>query len=95
MLLPTENRWLSVATASGPTGLPETTVRFRDRRWIFPAEECVLLPVANTSAEWIARWIGGEVLAALAAAGRPAPPLIQVSVDECLGQHAVWEATVA
>jgi 6-pyruvoyl tetrahydropterin synthase/QueD family protein len=37
MLLPTENRWLSVATASGPTGLPETTVRFRDRRWIFPA----------------------------------------------------------
>jgi 6-pyruvoyltetrahydropterin/6-carboxytetrahydropterin synthase len=70
-------------------------VRFRDRRWIFPAEECVLLPVANTSAEWIARWIGGEVLAAFAAAGRPAPPLIRVSVDECLGQHAVWEATVA
>lgn len=91
MLLPTENRWLSVVTTQGPTGVPETIVRFRDRRWIFPADECVLLPVANTTAEWIARWIGHEVLAGLAAAGRPAPSVLRVAVDECLGQHAVWE----
>ena len=91
MLLPTQNRWLSVVTTQGPTGVAETIVRFRDRRWIFPADECVLLPVANTTAEWIARWIGHEVLAGLAAAGRPAPSVLRVAVDECLGQHAVWE----
>ena len=55
------------------------------------ADECVLLPVANTTAEWIARWIGHEVLAGFAAAGRPAPSVLRVAVDECLGQHAVWE----
>lgn len=93
MLLPTSNRRLEITTAPGPTGRPETTVRFGDRRWVFPADECVLLPVANTTAEWIARWIGGEVLATLAAPGRPAPRLLRVAVDECLGQHAVWEHT--
>jgi 6-pyruvoyltetrahydropterin/6-carboxytetrahydropterin synthase len=93
MLLSTSNRWLEVTTSPGPTGVVETTVRFGNRRWVFPADECVLLPVANTTAEWIARWIGGELLAALAAPGRPAPRLLRVAVDECLGQRAVWEHT--
>ena len=91
MLLPAENPLLRVATAIGPTGVPETTVRFRDRRWIFPADECVVLPVRNTTAEWIARWIGQELLAALAASGRPFDGTLRVCVDECLGQAAVWE----
>ena len=91
MLLPTQNRFLAVATAPGPGGRPETIVTFRDRRWVFPADECVLLPVANTTAEWIARWIGGEVRGVLAARGLPAPVMLRVEVDECLGQSAVCE----
>jgi 6-pyruvoyltetrahydropterin/6-carboxytetrahydropterin synthase len=91
MLLPTENRFLQVTTASGPGGRAETTVTFGDRRWIFPADECVLLPVANTTAEWIARWIGGELRALLAARGLPAPAVLRVEVDECLGQSAVCD----
>ncbi|MEI7861958.1 MAG: hypothetical protein WCJ21_04980 [Planctomycetota bacterium] len=55
------------------------------------AIECVLLPVANTTAEWIARWIGGELIAALAAAGAPPAGRVRVEVDECAGQSAVWE----
>lgn len=91
MLLPAENPRLAVTTAAGPTGVMETTVRFGDRRWVFPADECVILPVRNTTAEWIARWIGLELRAALAAAGRPLPGTLRVMVDECLGQSAVWE----
>jgi 6-pyruvoyltetrahydropterin/6-carboxytetrahydropterin synthase len=91
MILPAENRLLAVTTDPGPTGVMETTVRFHDRRWVFPAAECVILPVRNTTAEWIARWIGHELLAALAASGRPLPETLRVSVDECLGQSAVWE----
>ena len=91
MLLPTENRFLDVATAAGPLGGQEVTVRFGDRRWVFPAAECVLLPVANTTAEWIAGWIGGELRARLAAAGTPVAGRLRVAVDECLGQSAVWE----
>jgi 6-pyruvoyltetrahydropterin/6-carboxytetrahydropterin synthase len=91
MILPAENPLLAVTTEPGPTGVQETTVRFDDRRWVFPAAECVILPVRNTTAEWIARWIGHELLAALAASGRPLPATLRVSVDECLGQAAVWE----
>jgi 6-pyruvoyltetrahydropterin/6-carboxytetrahydropterin synthase len=91
MLLPDRNPLLALTTAQGPTGRPETTVSFADRRWVFPADECVILPVANTTAEWIARWIGTELIAALTAAGSPVTGRIRVVVDECLGQSAVWE----
>lgn len=91
MLLPTGNRFLAVETAQGPLGGEEVTVRFADRRWVFPAEECVLLPVANTTAEWIAGWIGGRLIESLAALGTPLAGTLRVMVDECLGQSAVWE----
>lgn len=91
MLLPTRNRFLEVTTATGPLGGPEVTVRFGDRRWVFPAAECVLLPVANTTAEWIAGWIGGRLIERLEAAGTPLPGPLRIAVDECLGQSAVWE----
>jgi len=92
MLLPTANRWLTVETAAGPHGSDEVTVTFRGRRrWIFPADECVLLPVANTTAEWLARWIGAELGAALATSGHARHGALRVTVDECLGQSATWE----
>lgn len=91
MLLPTRNRLLSVDPSQGPEGHAEVTVRFGHRRWIFPADECVLLPVANTTAEWIAAWLGGEIVTALAAAGEPVKGRIRVAVDECDGQEGVWE----
>ena len=91
MLLPTRNRLLEVVESIGPGGLPEVTVRFERRRWVFPADECVLLPVANTTAEWIAAWIGDALTTALAAAGKPLPGRLVVAVDECAGQEGVWE----
>lgn len=98
MLLPTQNRLLSVSTAAGPTrdgvaGPAEVTVRFQNRRWVFPADECLLLPIENTTAEWLARWIGRELLDAMAAAGSPITGRLTIEVDECLGQSAVWEVT--
>ncbi len=91
MLLPTTNAFLDVATARGPLGKDEMIVTFSDRRWVFPADECVLLPVSNTTAEWIATWIGEQLLESLAATGEPLPETIRIEVDECLGQSAVWE----
>jgi len=96
MLLPTQNRLLDVSTAAAPPGeaapgRSEVTVRFKDRRWVFPADECVLLPVANVTAEWLARWIGRELIAAMEAAGSPIRGGLRIEVDECLGQTAAWE----
>jgi len=90
MLLPTRNPLLDVSTAEVGAGRAEVTIRFRDRRWVFPADECVLLPVQNTTAEFLARWIGHELVAAMAAAGSPLAGRLRVEVDECLGQSAVW-----
>jgi nucleoside-diphosphate-sugar epimerase len=47
--------------------------------------------VANTTAEWIASWIGAELVKALADAGHVVRGRLRVTVDECLGQTAVWE----
>lgn len=92
MLLPTKNQFLAVEHTPAAAGrAAEVTVRFKDRRWVFPADECVLLPLENTTAEWIARWIGHELLAAMAAAGSPVTGSLRIEVDECLGQSAVWE----
>lgn len=92
MLLPGRNPLLAVAATRGPEGQDECTVRFGDRRWVFPADECVVLPVANTTAEWIAEWIGREIVAGLGAAGKPPQGRLLVAVDECEGQEGVWEA---
>lgn len=91
MLLPASNPRLVVAATVGPEGQDEVTVRFGSRRWVFPAGECVMLPVANTTAEWIATSIGRELVAALAAAGKPLTGRILVAIDECEGQEGVWE----
>ena len=90
MLLPTRNRLLRVSEQT-VAGQAEVEVRFENRRWVFPADECRLLPLANTTAEWLAHWIGEELLAAFAQAGQPLTAGLRVEVDECLGQAAVWE----
>ena len=65
----------------------EVTVTFEERRWIFPLDDCVLLPVANTTAELVARYIGERLIAGM----QPKPEKLIVSVDECDGQQGVCE----
>jgi 6-pyruvoyltetrahydropterin/6-carboxytetrahydropterin synthase len=93
MLLPTANPRLTVHRDVGPGGGDEVSVHFERRRWVFPAEECVLLPMVNTTAELLARWIGQQLIERLSAAGRRLPAWIRVEVDECLGQSADWQTT--
>lgn len=85
VLLPTDHPSIQVSTAGA-----EVTAQFEDRRWVFPKSDCVLLPVANTTAELVARYIGEQLLAALAAAGFQ-PMSLEVAVDECQGQQGVCQ----
>ncbi len=86
MLLPTGHPSIKV-----DAGEREVEVTFEDRRWVFPREDCVLLPVENTTAELIANYIGGRLLETLAAAGQQPPELLRVEVDENHGQLGVCE----
>jgi 6-pyruvoyltetrahydropterin/6-carboxytetrahydropterin synthase len=67
----------------------ETTATFRDRRWVFPNEDCVILPVINTTAEEIARVIAERVRDATRPKFGDAIEWIEVAVDENHGQWGV------
>lgn len=67
----------------------ETTAVFRERRWVFPNEDCVILPVVNTTAEEIARVIAERVRAATREKFGDAIDWIEVAVDENNGQWGV------
>jgi 6-pyruvoyltetrahydropterin/6-carboxytetrahydropterin synthase len=86
MLLPTEHPQIRVVADDR-----EVTATFEDRRWVFPRCDCVLLPVPNTTSELLAQWIGGRLMAELAARTGARPDRVRVEVDECFGNVAVWE----
>jgi 6-pyruvoyltetrahydropterin/6-carboxytetrahydropterin synthase len=84
MLLPASHPEIRVADDGR-----EVTVTYADRRWVFPSGDCRILPVPNTTSEMLARYIGGQLQAALQQAGAKLERL-QVEVDECDGQIGVW-----
>ena len=86
MLLPADSPLIKVAVEGS-----NAVARFRDRFWSFPAEECVILPVANTTAELLARYIAGRLLDGMKARGWADPAAVRVEVEECFGQSAEVE----
>ncbi|MFN4258984.1 MAG: 6-pyruvoyl trahydropterin synthase family protein [Gemmataceae bacterium] len=86
MMLPTRNPLIVVEP--GPRGVH---VRYRDREWLFPREDCVLLPIENTTAELLARHIGQRLLADLAQQAHYRPEVLRVEVEENIGQSATYE----
>jgi 6-pyruvoyltetrahydropterin/6-carboxytetrahydropterin synthase len=86
MMLATENRHISVE--AGPKSVH---VRYRDREWLFPREDCVLLPIENTTAELLARYIGQRLLADLRQHHGYRPAVLRVEVEENIGQSASYE----
>ncbi|WZP00010.1 6-carboxytetrahydropterin synthase [Isosphaeraceae bacterium EP7] len=65
--------------------------RYKGRRWSFPKEECVLLPIANTTAELLASYFAERLREELEARGLVIPPLIRIEIEESFGQLAVME----
>ena len=86
MLLPLRHSAIQVQA-----GEREVEVRFEDRRWVFPREDCVLLPIENTTAELLAFWIGCGLRDRIAnqTGGRLAK--LRVEVEENFGQWAICE----
>jgi 6-pyruvoyltetrahydropterin/6-carboxytetrahydropterin synthase len=89
VLLPTQHPQIHVT--ANQTSVEAT---FDDRRWVFPRGDCVLLPVANTTAEMLARYLGGKLLQSLADRIGYRPERVLIEVDECEGQIGVWESSL-
>jgi len=86
MLLPTDHPTISVVSDQPNRG--EVLVRFEKKRWVFPAEDCVLLPIANTTAELLARYIGQQLIIRLKQSVKGPIASLEISVDENRGQWA-------
>ena len=86
MLLPTRSPLILLEDEG-----PNWRARYRERWWSFPKEECVLLPVPNTTSELVADYIAGRLRGDIAARGLTVPRVIRVEVEECFGQSAQIE----
>jgi 6-pyruvoyltetrahydropterin/6-carboxytetrahydropterin synthase len=86
MLLPMQNP--HVIVAEGPRGIH---VHYQEREWLFPRDDCRLLPLENTTAELLARYIGQRLLADLRQQYQFVPQVLRVEVEESFGQSATYE----
>lgn len=86
MMLPTRNPLIVVQER------PQNVhVQYREREWLFPREDCVLLPIENTTAELLARYIAQRLLESLRREHHYDPAVLRVEVEENIGQSATCE----
>src|SRR5262245_3734769 len=86
MMLPTRNRFIRVEPVSRAIH-----VTYRDREWRFPADDCVLLPIENTTAELLARYLLERLRDSLKRERGFVPEVLRVEVEEAPGQSATCE----
>ncbi|HYV38228.1 MAG TPA: 6-pyruvoyl tetrahydropterin synthase family protein [Gemmataceae bacterium] len=87
MMLPTRSRIILLSEEGRAV-----RVRYKDREWVFPREDCVLLPIENTTAELLARYIGQRLREELRKHHHFDPEVLRVEVEESVGQSATWES---
>jgi 6-pyruvoyltetrahydropterin/6-carboxytetrahydropterin synthase len=63
-------------------------VVYKDRRYLFPRSDVVLLPIPNTTAEMLARYLVGRVKDELRKSGGGKLTALAVEVEESFGQSA-------
>ncbi|HMP04017.1 MAG TPA: 6-carboxytetrahydropterin synthase [Gemmatales bacterium] len=83
MMLPLESPYILVAQTGG-----QIEVRFEERMWSFPEGDCVLLPVANTTAELLAAHLARRLQQLLKEKHDFEPDRLSVEVEESPGQSA-------
>lgn len=83
MLLPTHHAAIHVEANER-----EVEVRFAARRWVFPRDECVLLPIRNTTAELIGWWLSEQLLTVIHGVRGHHVETLTVDVEENFGQWA-------
>jgi len=86
MLLATTNPVIKVEESPA-----KLHVKYKDREWLFPRGDCVLLPIENTTAELLAKYIAGRLAKALQERHGFTPVRMTVEVEESVGVSAIYE----
>ncbi len=86
VLLATANPHLQIAEQGA-----SVTVAYDGKpRYVFPARDCALLPVPNTTVEMLAEYLTTQLRAELAAERAAGLTAIEMEVEENFGQSAVF-----
>jgi 6-pyruvoyltetrahydropterin/6-carboxytetrahydropterin synthase len=92
ILLPTQNPKLSYREDGDRLAVDY----FGTPTYVFPKRDCALLPIANSTAEMLAQYLGGLVRQELAAGGYTHLTSLELEVEENYGQSATYrEALVS
>jgi 6-pyruvoyltetrahydropterin/6-carboxytetrahydropterin synthase len=91
VLLPTQNPKL----AFRETGAQIAVDYFGEPKYVFPRSDCALLPIANTTAEMLAQYLGRGVREQLQRDGYTHLTLLELEVEENFGQSATYRESLA
>jgi 6-pyruvoyltetrahydropterin/6-carboxytetrahydropterin synthase len=83
VLLPLQSRALELKEQAD-----SVEVLYKDRRYVFPRSDVVLLPIPNTTAEMLARYLVGRVKQEIRLAKEGKVKAVAVEVEESFGQSA-------
>jgi len=91
VLLPLENPKLGIVTKANSVFVDYEGTQ----RYVFPARDCALLPIPNTTVEMLARHLATRLLGELGEANVAHLTSIEVEVEESFGQSATYRGTLA
>lgn len=91
VLLPLESEIVKVSTQGASVAVAVDG----KPRYIFPVEDCALLPVPNTTVEMLARYLVRRVKAEVDRAAAVRLSAIEIEVEENFGQSATYRETLS
>ena len=86
VLLPLQNPKIQI----GETGESVTVAYQGAPRYVFPATDCALLPITNTTVEMLAELLAGRFRAELEKMGARGLTAIEMEIEENFGQTAIY-----
>jgi len=90
VLMATENKHLKITQKD-----KSCEVVFKEKKYLFPSEDVVLLPMPNTTVEQLSKYIAGKLVDALEKIGMGENVrTIEVGVEETAGQMASFKTTI-
>jgi 6-pyruvoyltetrahydropterin/6-carboxytetrahydropterin synthase len=90
VLLPMENPKLSFHERGAQLAVDY----FGEPKYVFPRSDCALLPIANTTAEMLAQYLGRSVREQLIKGGHRHLTLLELEVEENYGQSATYRESL-
>jgi 6-pyruvoyltetrahydropterin/6-carboxytetrahydropterin synthase len=90
VLLPLQNPKIQVVEEAGVV-----RVAYEGKpRYVFPAADCALLPITNTTVEMLAEMLAGQLEQELQRLGATGLTAIEMEVEENIGQAATYRVTL-